>query len=242
MCRETWSSSRLSTCNPTETPPLPTPWMFRIVTIAREHGSGGLIVAEKVSSALGWEMLDQSVVKHVADLARVPAEEAARFDECRSTWAERLSKSVCLGAPEVRAGERPETFGAERAQALAAEFIQARAASSGSYVIVGRGSQCILRGRPDTLKVFLHAPRPQRIALLKSQYPYADEAEAALERVDRARAAFVRHYFHCDWRDPLLYDLVINTRIGLDPAADLILEIVRGSHRTPFAVPEQRSA
>lgn len=216
--------------------------MYRIVTISREYGAGGLVIAQKVASTLGWELHDQSVVKHVADLAQVAPEQAAKVDECPSSWMERLSRSVWMGAPDSMTPANPPVFGADRAQQLAAQFIREKAASGNPCVIIGRGAQCILRDRADTLKVFLHAPRAFRARQVRSQYASDDEARHALQSVDRMREAFVRHYFRCDWRDPSIYDLVINTCLGFDLAVRLIFDTVRASQAEPAATDQPKSA
>lgn len=216
--------------------------MYRIVTISREYGAGGLVIAGRVAEALGWELLDQSLVKHVADLAKVAPEEAAKVDECPSSWMERLSHSLWMGAPDSMAPGNPETFGADRAKELAAQLILKRANDGGHYVIVGRGSQCILHERRDVLKVFLHAPRELRVRQVRSQYGSDEEARVAIERIDRVRVAYVKQFFGCDMREASLYDLVINTKIGFDLATKIIVDTVGASLQAKAQEKQEKTA
>jgi hypothetical protein len=49
-------------------------------------------------------------------------------------------------------------------------------------------------------------------------------AERHLEQTDRARQAYVHHFYRCDARDPVHYHLVIDsTAIPLDACVDLIV-------------------
>ena len=120
-------------------------------------------------------------------------------------------------------------FAAER------EIIEAMAAH-GDAVIVGRGAAHILQGRPEVFRVFLHAPLPVRVLLAMQEYGIAD-ADAATEVVrasDAQRARFVRKVTGRDWCDAALYDLSLNTgAIGLDKAAELIVDVMRHARGGP---------
>ena len=47
--------------------------MFRIVTVAREYGSGGGRIAQLLAGRLGWRLLDRCLVEKIADAAMVRA-------------------------------------------------------------------------------------------------------------------------------------------------------------------------
>lgn len=53
-----------------------------------------------------------------------------------------------------------------------------------------------------------------------------------MKRVDGQRADYVRQYYRKDWLDKSLYDLCINTEIGLDLAAELITTAICRSRTT----------
>jgi cytidylate kinase len=80
-----------------------------------------------------------------------------------------------------------------------------------------------LKERPDVLHVRVIAPpslRAERIARAHG-IPLA-AAREQVEASDRARREYVR-YYHADWDDPELYDLVINTgRLTPGRAAALV--------------------
>lgn len=97
-------------------------------------------------------------------------------------------------------------------------------ADEGHVVIVGRGAQVILAGRPDAFHVRVTAPFPVRVT--RVQQRTGQPRPQAAERVrasDQARAEYLRRFYHVDWRDPLLYDIVINTeRVSKRTAVRLI--------------------
>jgi cytidylate kinase len=48
------------------------------------------------------------------------------------------------------------------------------------------------------------------------------DVQALIKQVDGQRAKYVREYYRRDWLDKTLYDLCINTALGLEVAAELI--------------------
>jgi cytidylate kinase len=64
------------------------------------------------------------------------------------------------------------------------------AAEKGNCVIVGRGSQQFLKNRPDTLRIFLYAPREDKVRRLRARGKSEKDAEELVDTVDRERARF----------------------------------------------------
>src|SRR6185436_11105897 len=109
-----------------------------------------------------------------------------------------------------------------------------KAADQGNCVIVGRGAQCVLGERQDVLHVFLWAPRALRARRVRSRLPQEKDPEGLMDRMDRARAAFIRREFDADWGNPKLYDLTLNTALGDRVAADCVVSAIEGMSR-PYA-------
>jgi cytidylate kinase len=100
---------------------------------------------------------------------------------------------------------------------------------AGEVVIVGRGGQVVLRGRPDVWHVRVIAPPEARVARLQEERKVsAESARACLEASDRARARFLRRSHGVNVADPALYHLTINTGLlDLPQAVDLIVRAVQ---------------
>ena len=95
-------------------------------------------------------------------------------------------------------------------------------------MIVGRGGQAILRNKPDVLHVRVEAPLDNRVQRLagRANYSLGGAQDAAIKH-DRASADYLNRFYHIDWSDPLLYDLVLNTgRLTVDAAAQLVVRAV----------------
>jgi cytidylate kinase len=109
------------------------------------------------------------------------------------------------------------------------ERVITEAAREGRVVLVGRGAQAVLARRPDALHVLLIASKAfrERVAVERLDVA-ADRVADVVAQTDRERDRYVRAHYDRDRRDPLNYDLVINTeRTGFDGAAALIATEVR---------------
>ena len=67
--------------------------MFRVVTVAREYGSGGGRIAQLLAGRLGWKLLDRCLVEKIAETARIEPQIAEKFDERPDPWLDRLAEA-----------------------------------------------------------------------------------------------------------------------------------------------------
>lgn len=197
--------------------------MFNVITVSREYGSGGGIVAEMLSNRLDWKLVDRSLVTEVAQRAQIDPEVAARFDERVDPWFHRLVKSLWRGGYEgVASSVDTDVIDSEAMTRIGAEIVR-EAASMGHCVIVGRGSQCLLRNRKDTFHVSVFGPYKGKVQRLRELLPPGSDVERAIEEMDHWRATYIKRNFDKDWKDRRLYHLVISSGLGLETVADTIL-------------------
>jgi cytidylate kinase len=195
---------------------------FRVVTVAREYGSGGGAIAARLAERLGWELLDRTLLERIAEMARVGHDVARMLDEHVDPWTRRLARALWLGGFETVSVVDRDVVDSDRVAALTGRIVQ-EAAAVGGCVIVGRGSQCLLRSRPDAFHVFVYAPREQRARRLRARLGPGADVELALDEVDRERAAYTRRYFGEDRLDRHLYHLMVDAGLGEEAAVATIL-------------------
>jgi cytidylate kinase len=199
---------------------------FRIVAIERECACGAATIASKLADILGWKLWDQLLARELADSIRSDLSAAQhrvlRVDERFS----RLAQVFWRGSYE-RSAEFGDCQCLDPAHMVAVmQRVSDKIAREGNAVVVGRGAPGFFQHRPDTFRVFLYAPREERIRHLIANGK--SESDAALvEAVDRERSAFVKHYFGVDWPTRSVYDLMINTAMGEDNAISTILHTMR---------------
>jgi cytidylate kinase len=208
--------------------------VIRIITIEREFGSGGAIIAQRLADRLGWRLLDRSLTEEIAKLAKVDFSAVQRCDERVDPLLYRLGKVFWRGSYEL-ALPIAEPFDADCMLGWAQRVVE-DAAGSGNCVIVGRGSPYFLRRREDTLRVFIFAPREQKIRRVRQQGYSERKAIELVDTIDAQRAAFVKKYFGKEWPYRWLYHVMINSAAGDDFVIETILHtMVMIADRHPVA-------
>jgi cytidylate kinase len=201
-----------------------------VVTVSREYGSGGAAVAAILAMRLGYQLLDRALILKMAKAAGVAPGVAELFDERVDPWLHRLGRALWHGGIEgVAPVDESQVVDADRLAALGRRVVE-EAGQIGGCVIVGHGAQCTLRG-PNVLHVFVYAPRSLRARHLRDRLGPEADVETAMDSTDRERAAYLRRHFDADWKDPLLYDVMINSAMGHEAAARAVLAVADAPRR-----------
>ncbi len=201
--------------------------MIKIVTIEREYGSGGGEIAQLLAKELGWKLWDQLLTEEIARLADCPKTVVEVREERTDPLYYRLFKSFLRGSYEGSINAHKLKLVDSECILKFTEQVVQHAAKTGNSVIVGRGSQQFLKSRQDTLRVFLYAPREDKVRRLLARGKSEKEAEQLVDTVDRERADFVQKYFHVEWPDRAIYHSMINTAIGDEAVVHMVLDLMR---------------
>jgi cytidylate kinase len=207
--------------------------MFRVITIEREYGSGAASVAKMLASRLGWTLWDAAFTREIAKRLNCTVETVEQREERPDPTFYRLARIFMRGSFEDATGSRLEFLDAENLAALF-ERICNDIASQGNSIIVGRGAPWFLRERPDTFHLFLYAPYEEKLKRLQAKGKTAEEAEELLASVDKERAAFVKKYYNKIWPQRDLYHMMVNSKVGFEVVADLVLREMELLSRTPL--------
>lgn len=204
--------------------------MATIVAISRQFGSGGAWVGRAVAQQLGFQYADREILAAAARQLQVQADDLEPMEERTSSIWERIGTLFALGAPDtpfipptLPSVTESQLFEVER------QIVKSIAAH-GHAVIVGRGAAHTLGDDVDVLRVFLHAPFPDRVTLAMAEYGFTNraEAETIVRESDAARANFVKTLTRKSWCDATLYDVALDTTVvGLERCVDILVEIVR---------------
>jgi cytidylate kinase len=199
---------------------------IRVLTIEREYGSGGAVIAERMAQRLGWTLWDKQITSEIANLSQTlpkPGQTDERHAEPHDPLLYRLSKVFARGSYERSLPiQSVEGHDAERVVQLVMRVIE-RIGESGQSVIVGRGAAYILRDMGESFHVFVFAPYEEKLRRVLASGKSREEAVELLDTVDRERAAFVKQYTGRDWPNRYLYDLWINSAMGDDAVIETIL-------------------
>ena len=197
---------------------------YRVLTVAREFGCGGADIARKLAMRLGWNLLDQALVQRIAQTAHVDPELARRYDERVDSWLHRVTRrGIWSGAIEAVAPPADATvFDADTMAALAGGLIR-QAHREGNCVIVGRGAQCVLHTQPDVFHMFVYARLAVRAERVRHREDAPGDLDSWIRERDLERSQYVKRHYGCDWANPHLYNLMIDSAIGEDAAVSAVL-------------------
>jgi cytidylate kinase len=200
--------------------------MIKIVTVEREYGCGGGVIARRLAERLGWKLWDQELTEEIARLVNCPKTVVENREERTDPLYYRLFKSFLRGSYEGSLNAHKLKLVDSESILKITERVVRHAASTGDCVIVGRGSQHFLQRQPDTLRVFLYASREDKVRRLVSSGKTETEAHELVDTVDRDRVNFIQKYFHVEWPSRSIYQIMINTSIGDETVVQLILNFM----------------
>ena len=200
------------------------------VTISRAYGAAAIAVARRAADRLGYRVVDEELEVVVATRLGTSLDVTESVVAPRG-FGERVLEQLGGAVPELAqpAASRDEDLVVDRRRAI--EVAVREAADRGNCIIIGRVAGAILAGRPDVVRVFVHAPLAWRVArVIESLQCGEDEARSEIARIDEARRTYAREQYRVTWGDPKTYDLVVDTaRFGVDGTGDVIAAAVRAA-------------
>jgi cytidylate kinase len=207
--------------------------MIKIVTIEREYGSGGGEIAAQLAHQLGWKLWDQLLTEEIARLANCSKAAVEDREERRDPLYYRLFKSFLRGSYEGSLNAHKLNLVDSESILKITRRVVLRAAETGDCVMVGRGSQQFLKDRKDTLRVFLYAPREDKVRRLLARGKNENEANELVDNVDRERRDFIGKYFGVEWPNRPLYHTMINTAVGDAAVVQVIVNFMKTCDAAP---------
>ena len=171
-----------------------------VITISREAGSGGNILAKQLSDQLEFDLFYQEFIHNMAESARLSVRLIETLDEKGASVLEEWISSIV---------DKRHLWPDRYLQHLMK--IIGTIGKHGQAVIVGRGANFVLPPE-KRLSVRVIAPLKKRLRNVSQKFSVSvDEARPRVLKTDSDRKAFIKKYFNDDIRHPLNYDLIINT-------------------------------
>jgi len=195
----------------------------RVITIAREFGSGGHEIGEMVAQKLGISFYDTKLI----DLS---AAEGGFTHEYVKEHEQKLANALLFDLYEQNYAYIDEEMPPLDTLFMVQSKVLRDICEKESCVIVGRCADYVLKNNPNCFNVFVHADTQFRIQRAINEYGI-DPALAVkeLERKDRERANYCRHYTHRLWgKAGCYYDLSIDSSIfGTQRSAEIIIDAMQ---------------
>lgn len=200
-----------------------------VITISRQFGAGAWTLGERLSKRLGYRYVNSDMIKEVAAKVDVSSDQIRVLEERGpSNLLKFLDKFVAASYIERIISDKYR-FVDEKTYVNVVRSIIQELYKQGNVVIVGRGSQYVLKDFADTWHLLLVGDLQYRIHSVMDKFNLKEyEAEKAIKRRDQIRARFLSFFSDNESHDdPLLYDLVLNMRnISMEKAENLVVDLI----------------
>ena len=174
--------------------------MRRIITVGREFGSGGREIGRRIAEELQIAYYDQEIITEIAKRTALSEAYIRQIEEKRPV----VSFPIHIGHSFYLSPD--PTFHPDLSIYTKQHDLLHELARKSDCVIVGRCANAILKERPCTFNVFIHAPLVPRIGrVMKRENIDHMEAAATIERIDAERAEHCKHFTGTTWGDADAY-------------------------------------
>ena len=197
-----------------------------IITISRQYGSGGRLIAKKVAEKHGIDCYDK-------ELIRLAAKESGMSEKVFESMDEKPTNSLLYSlAMGAYAMDGQYVYWNDVAVPLTDKVYQIQTdlikklASEKSGVFVGRCADYVLRDYPNCLKVFISDSHENRVNRIVNEYgAEAKKVDDLINKTDKKRSNYYGFHTNLTWGDCSNYDICVKTgSFGMDEAAEMIID------------------
>ncbi len=188
-----------------------------IISVSREFGSGGHLIAEQIAKDHGLNFYDRHILDEIATANNMKVEVLEKYDEKpRNAFLSRRVGAFSNSMEEILAE-------------MQFEHIRKKAESGESFVIVGRCAETVLSGRRGLISIFVVGDELAKISRIRDVYQLSEsDAVAKIRRHDKKRKQYHNRHSSFRWGDSRFYDLCINSsKLGLERTGAALENYIR---------------
>ena len=199
-----------------------------IVTIARQYGSGGREIGERIAQILGVPLIDKELIKDAASKGELNEDIIKSADE---SAANSLLYTLAMGSnvlgTTIHFGYKMPIN--DKLFILQSDAIKDYAAK-GSCVIIGRCADYVLRDEPNLFRIFIYGDldhRKERVALRHPELKNTQIIDV-INKTDKRRSSYYNFYTGRKWGKYDNYDMAVNSStFGIEETAKIIAAAVQ---------------
>ena len=199
-----------------------------IITIARQYGSGGREIGEKVAKKLGIPLYDKQLITDAASRGSLDENVTKLADE---SAANSLLYTLAMGSNVLGTTMH---FGYkmplnDKLFILQSEVIKEYAKDT-SCVIIGRCADYVLRNEEKLLRIFVYGDLDHREKRVAERHPElkASQIIDVINKTDKRRSSYYNFYTGNKWGKYDNYDMAINSStLGIEGTAQLVVAMAK---------------
>ena len=192
-----------------------------IISVGREFGSGGHVIAEKLAKEFGLPLYDHNLLREIAGEKDFDAQLLKKYDE--------VPKNRLISRTVNGYSNSPS----ENIAKMQFDFLKGKAEAGESFVVVGRCSEKVLKGYPGLITIFILGDMEAKIQrIMEVDDLSRDEAKELIRKKDKKRKTYHNYYSEGKWGDSRNYDLSINSsRLGIDETVEAVIDYIKRRQR-----------
>lgn len=198
-----------------------------IVTIARQYGSGGREVGQKLAEITGYKFYDKDLITMAAQKSGLSSDALHSADE---KAANSLLYTLALGSSMYHHGiDHINMPINDRLFVLQSDIIKEIAAVGDGSIIVGRCADYVLAENKRLVRLFIYSDFDDRVQNIMRKHDLSQAAARDLIiKTDKRRSNYYSYYTGEKWGKIDRYDLAISTaKLGIDGTAEMIAEYLK---------------
>lgn len=198
-----------------------------LITIARQYGSGGREIGERIAALLSVPLYDRELITHVSEAGALHPDVCERVDE-RATSSLLYTLAMGSGFHAVQSGAIHLPVN-DRLFMAQSDYIRARA-EEGSGVFIGRCADYVLHEEAARFSVFVYAPLAERCRRVMLRHPDLGERAALdlINKTDRRRSSYYGFYTGEKWGKYDNYHIAVDSSLlGIEQTAVMLAEAAK---------------
>ena len=198
---------------------------YKIIAIERQYASGGRAIGKKVARALGIPYYGREILEMAAERNGQTAEYIEHLEE---TASNSMFYALLTAYNRAAHGE-VEVLSPEDTLLLTETEIINDLAGEGPCVFIGRSAGCILKDRPDVLRVFIYSDDDARIERAVKEYgDDPKEVMSKLRKFDKRRENYYNVNYSLKWEDHAGYHLCLDSgKLGIDNCVKILVDLMK---------------
>ena len=204
-----------------------------VITISSQFGAGEIVLGKAIASKLGYTFADREIIQRIAKEANVSTHWVESFEQEAGSKVSRMISHMVSQTKVDQVLKDEHGYLDEQIYLDYLVLIVSQAADEGNVVIMGRGSQYILKGHPETRHILLINDFENRVKFTMTDQNVSEkQAVRIVTHEDRRRAALYSRLGKKDYENPSLFHLVLNMAdINPATAVTIVAALIEGTAR-----------
>lgn len=201
-----------------------------VITISRQYGAGAMALGRMLAEKKGYTLASRDIVQGIADKAKVSTDFVLTVEKEAGTTLSRFMTRIISSRGMVNKLLREDSgYIDEKLYLDYLVLTVVQIADEGNAVIMGRGSQYILKTHPDAVHILLVDELENRVNRVAKREKISHESAVHIvTHEDKRRHNLYHRLGKQDFESPSLYHMVLNmNRVSRPQAFEMINHLLK---------------